>query len=225
MKIIEVNTPMWFIHSEIGIQLIFAIVTLLIAIYAYKTYRIARQQKSLYFGIGFLGISIAYFIQAIFNFLLLRKISTCGMLSFLAGHSIETTMTLSIFVVFIHMLFMITGFAILAHLTLKEKNVKSLYLVWIVSLIALFFAANLSLVFYIILTVLLGFITLQYDLRFIKKPRTETFLVFLGFGLLFLGIIQLALATRLSTLYISGHLVTLTGYILLLVNLIRIVKK
>lgn len=225
MRIINVDAPLWFIQSEIGIQLIFAIVTLLVAFYAYRVYRIARQENSFYLGAGFLSISIAYFIQAFFNFLLLRQVTTCGFLSFMAGHQVQSTMTLSVLVVFLHMLFMVAGFSVLSYITLKERNIKSFYLILILSVASLIFAGNMSVMFYVLLTIMLAFITIQYGLRFNKKPTIDTFIVFLGFGIVFLGKIQLALASALSALYISGHIVTLAGYLLLLINLMRVVKK
>ncbi|MBN1175420.1 hypothetical protein JXA48_02130 [Candidatus Woesearchaeota archaeon] len=225
MRILNVDAPLWFIQCEIGIQLIFAIVTLLVAFYAYRVYRIARQKNSFYLGAGFLSISIAYFIQAFFNFLLLRRVTTCGFLSFMAGHPVQSTMTLSVLVVFLHMVFMVAGFSVLSYITLKERNIKSFYLILALSIASLVFAANMSIMFYVLLTIMLAFITIQYSLRFNKKPTTDTFIVFLGFGMVFLGTIQLALASALGALYVSGHIVTLAGYFLLLINLMRVVRK
>ena len=225
MEILNVDAPFWFSQCEIGIQLIFALVTLLVAIYAYRVYRIARQKNSFYFGAGFLSISLAYFIQAIFNFLLLRNVQTCDVLSFVSGHQVQSNLTLSVIVVFLHMLFMVIGFSILSYLTLKEKNIKSFYLIFALSIAALVFAANMSVMFYVLLTIILAFIAIQYGIRFNKKPTADSFIVFLGFGMVFLGMIQLALATTLSALYISGHVVALAGYTLLLINLMRVVRK
>lgn len=225
MKILNVDAPLWFIQSEIGIQLLFFVVTLLVALYSYRVYRIARQKNSFYFAAGFLSISVAYLIQSIFNFLLLRSVHTTDVLSFMAGHEVQSNLVLSVFIVFFHMVFMVTGFSILSYLTLKQRNIKSFWLMVLLSVSGLLFAADMSLIFYVIIAILLSFITIQYKKRFTKKPNPDTFMVFLSFGMIFLGSIQLALSSTLSALYISGHIVTLAGYLLLLVNLMRVVKK
>ena len=224
MQIITCSTPLWFGISEIIIQLIFALVTFFVAFFAYKVYKISRQKPSLLFGLGFIAVSFAYFIAAIFNYLLLMGVRTIHILPN-AGIIAHHMMQLSVLVVALHMLSMISGLALLAYVTLKERGVKVFLLILSTSLVGLVMSASLGVTFYVITSIFLLFITAQYFQRHARKPTTSTLMIFLGFGMLFLGNIQLAFATNLSLLYISGHFISLFGYLLLLASLLRVTRR
>lgn len=225
MKIISCHVPFWFLGSEIIIQVLFALVTLAIAYYAYRVHRITRQRSSLLFGGAFLGISGAYFVQALFNYLLLIGVRTPDIIRLTNGSSVAATMQLSIFAVFLHMLLMLVGVSLLAYVTLKERGAKIYILLLLLSIIAVLFTVEVSLVYFLIVSIFLAFITAQHYQRHLKKPSKNTLYVFLGFGMVFLGTVQLAFATTLSALYISGHFIAMIGYIVLLASLLRIVKR
>ncbi|MCF7799128.1 hypothetical protein K9M74_04450 [Candidatus Woesearchaeota archaeon] len=223
MQLITCSTPLWFGVTKIIIQLIFALVTLLVAFFSYKVYKLSRQRPTFLFGLGFIALSSAYFIEALFNYLLLQGVQTQHL--FPAAIGVAQPLQLSIFVVSLQMLLMITGLSLLSYVTLKERGAKIFLLILSMSLVGIVMSAHVGLTFYIITSIFLLFITAQYFQRHARKPTKNSLMVFMGFGLLFLGNVQLAFAQSLSLLYISGHFISLFGYLLLLVNLLRVVKR
>jgi hypothetical protein len=163
-------------------------------------------------------------MQLLLNYFILTGVRTSQLLPNVVAAS-STTLQLSVIAVILHMFFKTTGLALLAYVTLKERNMKIFILLVAISFVGLVFSGFLSLSFFLITSIFLAFITLQYYRRHARKPTTNSLLVFLGFGLFLLGNIQLAFASSLSLLYISGHFIALLGYVLLLMSLLRVVMR
>ena len=60
--------PKWFFGYGVAFELIFAIITLAVALYSFKVYKLSNQNQPKLFGIAFLFFSISYFIQSILLF-------------------------------------------------------------------------------------------------------------------------------------------------------------
>lgn len=224
MQLITCTTPLWFGISEIIIQLIFMLVTFFIAFFAYKVYRISRQKSLFLFSLAFIAVSFGYFIEALFNYLLFLGVRTTHLLPVFSGTT-QPVFQLSILAIGLHMLFMVSGLALLSYVTLKERGIKVLTLLLSLSLVGLVMSAHIGVTFYLITSIFLLFITAQYFQRHARKPTTNSLMVFLGFGMLFLGTVQLAFASTLDLLYISGYFISLFGYLLLLANLLRVIRR
>ncbi len=224
MDLLAFGVPSWFSGSSIIIELIFAIVALLVAFYAYKVYRIARQRYTMLFGMAFLSISFAYFIQAILNFLIMKQINSFEVFSTILSPNHCPAFPLSILAVGLHIFFMIVGISLLAYVTMKERGQRIYVLLLLLSLIGILFSGYLILTYYLLTSAFLLFITLQHFKHHKRHGSTNTLLVFFGFGLVFLGTLQLAIATVLGLFYIIGHLTVLVGYLFLLASLLRVVR-
>lgn len=224
MDLLAFGVPHWFTGSGIIIELIFALVTILIAFYAYKVYRIARQRYIMLFGLAFMSISFAYFIQAVLNFFILKQVQSYHIFTTILAPERCPSIQLSIFAVWLHIIFMIAGIALLAYVTMKERG-KKIYLLFIaLSVIALLFSFDVILTFHLLTSAFLLFITIQHYNRHKSQGTVNSLLVFFGFGFIFLGALQLAAASILGLFYIFGHLTVLVGYLLLLASLLRVVR-
>lgn len=224
MDLLAFGIPQWFTSSGIILELIFALVTLLIAVYSYKVYKIARQRYTFLFGAAFFSIGIAYFVQAALNFMIHRSVNSLDVFSMALPPAHCPTFQLSIIAVSLHVIFMIAGLALLAYVTLKERNFQIFALFLVLSFTGILFASHMVFVFYIISSIFLAFITLQHFKRHGKQGSVNSFLVFFSFGLIFLGNLQLAISMFLGLFYIIGHITVFVGYVLLLANLLRVVK-
>ena len=224
MDLLAFGVPQWFTGSGIILELIFALVTLLIAVYSYKVYKIARQRYTFLFGAAFFSIGIAYFLQAALNFLIHQRINSVDLFSVALPLAQCPTFQLSILAVSLHIFFMIAGLALLAYVTLKERNYQIYILFLVLSLIAILFATHLVFVFHLLSSVFLAFILIQHYRRHGTHRSINSFLVFFSFALLFIGHLQLAISMFLSLFYILGYITVFAGYILLLANLLRVVR-
>lgn len=224
MDLLAFGVPHWFNSSGIILELVFALVTVLIAFYSYKVYKIAKQRYTLLFGAAFFSMAIAYFVQAALNFMIHRSINSLDIFLMALDPSHCPTLQLSVIAVTLHIFFMIAGLSLLAYVTLKERNYQIYGLLLVLSFVGIIFSSNLVFVFHLLATVFLAFITAQHYRRHGKHRSLNSFLVFFSFGLIMLGHLQLAISVFLSLFYILGHLTVFVGYILLLVNLLRVVR-
>jgi hypothetical protein len=131
---------------------------------------------------------------------------------------------LSVIAVGLHILLMIGGLALLSYVTLRESNPRIFILLVFLSFIGLLTTKSLILTFYLFSSIYLLFITFQHYIRHKNKGTANSFLIYFGFALIFLGNFQLALSFFIGTFYLLGHLTTLLGYFLLLASLLRVVK-
>lgn len=224
MDLVAFGVPHWFSSSGILLELVFALVTLLIAVYSYKVYKIARQRYTFLFGAAFFSIGIAYFVQATLNFMIHRSINSIDIFSMALPPAHCPTFPLSVLAVSLHMFFMIAGLALLAYVSLKERNYNIFALFILLSFIAILFAIHTVLVFYLIASIFLAFIMFQHYKRLGTHKSLNTYLLFVGFGLLFVGNLQLTISMFLGLFYILGHITVFIGYLLLLANLLRVVR-
>src|SRR3989338_9438156 len=80
--------PHWFLGYNVFLELVFALIALLVGIYAIRIYKLANQRPMKLFGISFLFLSAAYFIQTLLNFLsFYTMIGDCSMQSMAKMHA------------------------------------------------------------------------------------------------------------------------------------------
>lgn len=224
MDLIALGIPSWFTASGIATEYVFGLVTLLIAFYAYRIYKLTHQRYTGLFTLSFISISIAYFIQATLNLLIVVGVRSHDLVGAVAPTVQQFTFPLSVIAVSMHMLFMIGGLALLAYVTLKEANAPVYALFIVLSFIGLLTTSVLILTFYLLTSTYLLFITLQHYRKHKKQRTMNSLLIYFGFASIFLGNFQLALSMFLGIFYLFGHMTVLIGYFLLLASLLRVVK-
>lgn len=224
MNLLVFGIPNWFTSSGILMELVFALVTIMISVYSYKVYKITKQRNTFLFGGAFFSIALAYFLQATLNFLITTKVNSKDLFSLVMPVTHCPSFQLSVLAVFSHMFFMIIGLSLLSYVTLKERNHQTFVLLVLLSLTAIALSHYLLLSFFIISSIFLLFITLQHYKRHVKKGKRSTLILFMGFGLIFLGMLQLAISTYLGLFYLLGHISMFIGYFLLLINFWRVLK-
>lgn len=216
--------PNWFTISEIGIQALFVAVTLLIAYNAYKVYKISNHRSSLIYGAGFLGLGIGYLMQVLLHTFLLANVSSKDILTIASQQAMNSTVQLSVIPTAIGMATTIAGLATIAYVALKEKNPKVLVLLIMLGLASIM-TPYYYITYHLVASIFLAFITVQYFKRHERKRNANSMAVYLGFGFILLGTLQLALSDIMSTFYILGHFVALIGYLFLLWSLMKVVSK
>lgn len=218
--------PSWFFgyqsfSYDAILELIFAIITLIVSIYAFKVYRLSQERQSKLFGIAFSFISASYFIWSIINFNILERIE----------HSIPTYVNISninnliTIGVYIHILLFITGLTTLAYMTLKIKSPKMYSLLLIITLVSLSFNSNVIFLFYLLSSILLIYIVLHYLTNYINHKQARTLLVLIAFILILFSTIHFIFSVNHALYYIIGHFIELIAYLLILTNLILVTKK
>lgn len=222
MNVFTCVGPSWFSGIAIMLELIFAIVTSLIAYFSYNAYKLLKKREILLFGISFFSIALGYLIEVIFNFSQIYKI-TRAVLEPVIG-SVAHQLNLGFFVSLVHIILFVLGLTLLVYLTVPKRSKKLYCIISGLALIALFTSANIVLTFFLISSLMLFGLTLYYYQMHCKKRSISTLYNFVGFGAIFLGHLQLAVTSGFSMLYIASHITTFFGFILLMMNLYRAIK-
>lgn len=213
--------PDWFLNYGIIFELAFALITLFVSIYSFRVYRLSEQKKSRTFGVAFLLISISYFIQSIINFSIISELNekVLNILEF------RNLITLDNIAIFFHMIFFIFGLITLVYMILGGKN-RLIYIIsLVVSALFVFASAGNLAFFYIFSSLLLIFILSDYVINYFKNKKDKTFLVMIAFFCLLIGHLNFIFLANNQIIYVIGNFLELAAYILILINLIRVIKK
>ena len=206
--------PDWFFGYTIILGLIFGIITLIVGVYALKIYKLSAQKASKNFGIGFIFISIAYFIQTILNLVLFSKLQ------------IQKVISLSTFNmwgnigIYLYMLFFLAGLITLVYVTLGVNNFRVYSLLFILlmgSLIITPFKLN---IFHIFSSILFVYIIIHYLINYLRNKNYKNLIVFIAFIFLLLSNIQFIFSLKNGLYYVIGDILSFVAYLLILINLI-----
>ncbi len=214
-------SPDWFLGYDVLIELLFVIITLIVALFGFKVYKATSQRQAFYLSWGFLLISIAYISQSIMNLLLFTELDD-RIFKIMSLHSITTLNTISMYV---HMFFMLLGLATLTFMTLKSKDVRTFVLITMLSLIAVFLNENVVYMFYAISSLLLIIISWYFIKNFLHNKKNTTLLIAIAFLFLLFGSIHFLFAVNHQLFYVIGHFLGLVAYGLVLLNFLMVLKK
>lgn len=207
--------PAWFITFSIVFEALFALILIAISLTSYRFYKVSRQEKLRLFSFAFGSIALYYIIKSLINANLIAsesipkaKLLDLGQLSLVA-----------------HIFFMLAGLMILIYLTLNVKNNRLFTLLTLIVFLTAFMSRNSVVIFHVISSVLLGFISLHYYESYKKKPHQGNLLVFIAFLLLLLAHLDFIFSISNPIFFVIGHFIEFTSYLLFLINLIIVVKK
>ncbi len=212
--------PKWFVWIGISMEFLFALVTLIVALFAFKIYKLSAQRELKLFGISFLFIALAYVSLALFNLSILSQLRE--RINYVA---LEKIAYLGLLGVFSHMLFFIIGLVTLAYMTFKIKKLRIFILLLALSLAAVFLSGYKLMALYIVLSILLCFVVFYYLREYHNNQNTRTGLVSVAFIFLLLSILSLVFSGQGYVYYVVGHILELFSYLIILFNLIFVVKN
>ncbi|MBT6505421.1 hypothetical protein HOK68_01425, partial [Candidatus Woesearchaeota archaeon] len=169
--------PAWFETYGIIFEIIFILITGLIALRSYRAYKLIKKKELLTFTLSFGLFCLAFFTQFIINLLIvLNKQSKDHLLSPL--NTLNTVITsnfqLSSMCYFFFSLFTICGLLLFIYLTFEIRNRRLLLLLFVLVVLAQITAINKIVLFYVFSTIFYGFIVEFYYRKKIK-------VAFLGF--------------------------------------------
>ena len=213
--------PEWFFVYSLAFGLAFAIITLAVSLYSFKIYRLSGQRQSKIFGTAFLLFSLSYLIQFILNLTVFSELNE-QIFSLIEFQHLITLNTLSIFA---HMILFTLGLVSLVYMVLNVKN-KWIYSgLMIASVLLIFFSANKINFFYVISSILLAIVSVYYFQHSIKDKNSKSVLIVVAFFFLLIGHIHFIFLVNNQIEYVLGNFLELAAYILILVNLLRVLKK
>ncbi len=214
-------SPPWFFGYDVILELCFTLISLAIALFALRIYKATDQKQVKYFGISFIFVSVSYFIQSALNFLVLTKTDQAICTSI----GIQNVNILGTYGLYAHIFFMMVGLALLAYMTFRTNKMRIMWLLLIVSLVAIFFSVNPIHTFFLISSLLLGVITWHFIDNYRRSRQVKTLLVVLAFIFLLFGSIHFIVAVDHELYYVIGHILEFFAYSLILANFYMVLRN
>ena len=212
--------PTWFFGYDIALELLFAVVTMAVAVYSFKMYRIVREPGCRTLGLGFLFISLAHILWSGINFSVSHALNQST-----RTVSLDALSYIGLVGVFGYLMLSILGLALILYTTLPQRSQRTFPIIASLALIVPIFASYKALAFYFVSSLLLFFIVLHYVLRFIDNSKRTDSLVLLAFVFIFLGTLDFTFTTLNYSHYVLGHVLQFVGYGLMLASLIKTLKR
>ena len=223
MKI--VLTPDWFLGKDVIIDVFSFIVLLLFFILSFKNYKLDKNKKFLFLGIGFGLISLAQ-LATIMTKLVLYFDTTFTKQIGQAIITYSVIKTVDIFYYlgfFFYRLFTLLGLYIIYKLPLEKEHKKDFFLALFFIIVISILSQDLTYLFRLTALILLLFITRNYYVVYKKNKSKKTLLLVLAFGILATSQIMFALSRQGSSISVIANLWELISYIILLTLIIRII--
>ncbi|MBI3334551.1 hypothetical protein HYZ97_03630 [Candidatus Pacearchaeota archaeon] len=211
--------PSWFFGIDSTIEALFSLITLAIAIAAFKIYALTKEQTIRRFGVGFLFIALSYVFWAGMN-----AVTVPGLKEQFPTVSIYQLSAASVLGFYAYMLLFITGLVLLAHTTFNTQRGAIFYLMLGPSLMVLLVSVNQIVTMRLLAIFLLSFIAFHYLTEYYRKSNRKTLLVFIGFVLLIISNIGFAFSPADSWAYVLGHIIEIGAYSLFLATLVRTLR-
>lgn len=212
--------PHWFFGFDIGLEILFAIITCLVAAFAFKINRVTGERKVKLLSIAFLLIGLSYIFLGGINYWFAHVASDQ-----FREVSISELQTVGIVGAYLYMLLFTSGLVTLTYLTAGMKKGKTYYLLFGLSLLVIASSFYKLITFRILSVFLLSFIVYQYLEDYLKNRNKKEFWILVSFVLLFLSSIDFIFSQIYYQAYIIGHLFELLAYAIILIVLIKSVKK
>ncbi len=213
--------PPWFFGYDVLFEFIFAVITLIVGIYAFRVYKLSQQEQPKFFSIAFLLVSVSYFAKSVFNFMVINALNGPASV-FLRLNNVAAFNTLGML---LHILFFISGISLLVYMMLKIKSLKAYFLLTTTLCLSLIFNDDRGYVFYVLTSLLFIYLCWLYLANYIKNKQHRTLLVLSAFICLLIGHATYIFAETQPLPYVIGHFLELAAYLLILLNLILIVRK
>jgi hypothetical protein len=212
--------PSWFLGYSVLFQLVFAIVSVLVAVYAYKIYKVSEEKNIKFFGYAFLLISLSYILWPVINTLAAFPISRNIVAVFLENNELSDAVA-----IYSHIVLFLAGLVTLVYSTLEKKNFRIYILLSVLLISIVLIALGKANLIYLLFSILI-FLTLFHYVRIcIKEKNSKVLLIMIAFAFLFLGTVSLIFSNILDLFYVSGHFFILTAYVLILTRLVINYRK
>ena len=212
-------SPQEFVGYDILLEYLFSIITIVVALFASKVYKITGNRQIRLFSTGFLFIFLGYITQALFSSLILLRGG-----SVVCEREIYETLLFNTLGFYSHVIFSTIGLLILVYMTFKKSKPRVLWFILTMAMIGTFYSQNIFHNFYTITTLSFLFLAWHFVENYMKKKNSKTLLVASAFVLLTISSSLFLLAINQPNVYVIGKLFELTAYVLIITNFYLITK-
>ncbi len=220
-----VFTPDWFLGKDVLIEGFSFIVLFIFSFLSIKNYKLNKNRKFLYLGVGFGLIALAQLAAVITKLVLYYDIGPSQEI----GRAIITSQILKSIDIFyyagffFHRLLTLLGLYVIYRLPRDKKSPRDFVLVSYFIIISALLSKQVYYLFHATALVLLVLIMNNYYEVYKKNKFVNTKILILAFGILALSQL-IFIISRLEVAFVTANIVELISYIILLILIIRILQ-
>ena len=229
-------TPGWFNGWDIVFDLVGVVITVLIAAYSWRLYRVNKENRLAYFTLAFLLVSLGLlfksFTSTILYYTPVRDVAA-DILRPVAGDGLSLSGLYYRAAFFLQMLFMLGAWLLLFFVSQKPRaRLRKFYevsqialFIYLLTLISVVSNFKYS-VFYLTSSVILGLVVLNYYKNYLNTNKNrQAFKVMLSFLFILAGNLVLIFIFLSSKLYVAGEVLMLIGFLILLVTYQNVTRR
>lgn len=220
-----VLTPDWFIGKDVLIEGFSFLVLLIFFILCIRNYKLNKNKKIMYLGVGFALIAVAQLATILTKFVLYYDFTfTKSIGQAVIQYNIVKTVDIFYKIgFFFHRLLTLMGLYVIYRLPIKHKSPGDFLLALYFILISAMFSSRMNYLFHSTALILLVLITNNYYKVYIKNRFLNTKILVIVFGML--GVSQLMFAlSNMESVYVAASIIALLSYIIMLILIVRILK-
>ena len=205
------------------VEVLMIIVSFIISYYSNKVYRLVKDKNYRLFSFAFLAIAISFIFKILSNLTVLHKVNIqVANFVFAVLTEFESIEVVNFVSLILYKSFYLIGFLILFLIITKTSNREKIFLFFYLSLIAILFSIYFDFVFHLTIIFILISLTYNFLINYNKRKSINAFLVFFAFLLLSIDHLFFILESFDPILYIIGEILSLIGFLCLLLNQIKL---
>jgi len=223
-----VFTPEWFTGTDVMIEIFSFVILFLFFFLSYKSYKITKNKKSLYLGIGFLLIAIAEIATILTKMILFYDMTLTREIGnmIITYHFLKSVDVLYNIGFFCHRLLTLLGLYIIYRMPIKNKSSGDALLVTIFIIISAVVSITSYYVFHLVALMFCLLIVSNYYDIYKKNKSRNTMMFIISVSLLALSqIIFLLILSNIEVLYAVAQFIQLVAYLMLLVLIVSILNS
>jgi len=217
------EVPQTFFALGASFEVLAGLTAFLIGFFGLKVYNYASDKKYYWFSLAFFFISISFFAGSFVHLLLYLDLKEPLMGLFkVIDFAISS----------VYVVLLLSAYTLLLSVSSNLSNKRVVLFILLLSCLMVFMAGsteNLLRTFFLLLFLMILFVTLNYFENFARKTNIATLLSFLAFVSMTVGhgmLYAKSLLTYLTPLlYMGGYFFLLFGYIILLFSVVRLTFK
>jgi len=221
-----VPIPDWFLGKDVFIESFSFIVLFIFSFLAIKNYKVSKNRKLFYLGIGFGLIALAQLAAVMTKLVLYYDIGPSQQIGqMIVASQILSSVDVFYFTGFFFQRFLtLTGFYMIYRLPRAKKSAFDYILILYFILISAFLTNNVANVFHLTTFLLLLMIVGNYYKIYQKNRFLNTQILMIAFGILAVSQLLFIFSGIVRELHVAGNVVELISYTILLGLIIRIRK-
>jgi hypothetical protein len=212
--VLILNGPIWFRGIDTLFTLIFAFVTMFLALMSYRAYKVTELNRHKYFSLSFILMSLGFLVYGIASMLLITHVVT------------DLDQMLKNFDIFfmVYAGLLIFAYTIMSAVSLQIYDKKAIALMLLLAGLFTMFSYQHYLKFHMISLVFLGFLAYKFYTNYKEKENYNAKLVFISFYLLAAAEVFALVFLYTASFYVVTQIIQLLGYLLLFYMLTRVLQ-